>query len=206
LTLSGYKRLRASVACLPCRKRKAKCDASRPSCSTCLRLKSRCSYDGDSPNAEQWGESASPERRSHGTAVSDERDQNISVPPFPVSKLSLEPPAGSGLLLYIDAFLQNVHPVGCNNFLHPSVLGERLRNTTRALILALCGVAAKFTSVSGSQEQGRVWIEEASGMVFQSLDNISTLNITVLQFLATHQMQDGNFVVAWNLTGKSTDL
>ena len=198
LTPAGYKRLRASVACDPCRKRKAKCDAARPNCSTCLRLNSTCSYDGTSTNSLQMSESASPEQRAHERPQPDERHHSALLSP--------DPPTGSALLPYIDAFLQNVHPVGCNNFLHPGVLGEALRKAPRVLVLALCGVTAKFTNVSNRHEQGRMWIEEATRLVISGLGTISTLDVTVLQFLATHAIQEGKFTAAWNLIGEPARL
>lgn len=33
------------IACIICRKRKLKCDGSKPSCSTCKRLGHNCAYD-----------------------------------------------------------------------------------------------------------------------------------------------------------------
>lgn len=33
------------IACILCRKRKLKCDGTKPSCSTCARLGHSCSYD-----------------------------------------------------------------------------------------------------------------------------------------------------------------
>lgn len=33
------------IACVICRKRKLKCDGSKPSCGTCSRLKHKCAYD-----------------------------------------------------------------------------------------------------------------------------------------------------------------
>ncbi|GAD98129.1 hypothetical protein PVAR5_6819 [Paecilomyces variotii No. 5] len=39
-------RLRARQACRNCRKKKARCPSERPSCSTCVRLKQSCVYDG----------------------------------------------------------------------------------------------------------------------------------------------------------------
>jgi len=33
------------IACVICRKRKLKCDGSKPSCSTCTRLGHNCAYD-----------------------------------------------------------------------------------------------------------------------------------------------------------------
>lgn len=202
LTQAGYKRLRTSVACEPCRKRKAKCDALRPSCATCLRLNSRCSYDS---------EASHPKRRVYGrTSPNDPYQDNPSqgldaVPAHssPTLGFSSQPPSGSDLLPYIDAFLQNVHSVGCNNFLHPGVLGEALEKAPRVLVLALCGVTAKFTKASRAQEQGQLWIEAARKLVLEDMNNISTLNISVLQFLATHDMQEGRFASASNLTGKS---
>jgi hypothetical protein len=33
------------IACIICRKRKLKCDGTKPSCSTCTRLGHNCAYD-----------------------------------------------------------------------------------------------------------------------------------------------------------------
>lgn len=45
VTRAGHKRLRTSVACETCRKRKLKCDAGKPSCSVCLRRDLSCIYE-----------------------------------------------------------------------------------------------------------------------------------------------------------------
>lgn len=37
--------LRPHLRCLPCRRRKTKCDGAKPSCERCTRLKLACSYD-----------------------------------------------------------------------------------------------------------------------------------------------------------------
>lgn len=209
LTQAGYKRLRTSVACEPCRKRKAKCDALRPSCATCLRLKSRCSYD----SAGRLSQSTRPERRVHGrTSPNDwyqhdppQRQHSGLAHSTPVPAFTSQPPSGSNLIPYIDAFLQNVHSVGCNNFLHPGVLGEALEKAPQVLVLALCGLTAKFTKAIRAQEQGEIWIEAARKLVLEDMNRVSTLNISVLQFLATHDMQGGRFTSASNLIGKLVD-
>ena len=41
---NGVPRLKR-IACVICRKRKLKCDGSKPSCSTCTRLNHNCAYD-----------------------------------------------------------------------------------------------------------------------------------------------------------------
>lgn len=45
VTRAGHKRLRTSVACETCRKRKLKCDAGKPSCSVCVRRGISCIYE-----------------------------------------------------------------------------------------------------------------------------------------------------------------
>jgi len=70
-------------------------------------------------------------------------------------------------------------------------LGEALIRR-QVLRLGLCGVTAKFTRFKNGQEQGSLWIEEAKILAFRSLDNISTFNISVLQFIATHEMQEAD--------------
>ncbi|CAK4033896.1 Nitrogen assimilation transcription factor nit-4 [Lecanosticta acicola] len=43
------KRRAVSSACIPCRKRKSKCDGQMPSCSTCIAVyRTECTYDADS--------------------------------------------------------------------------------------------------------------------------------------------------------------
>ncbi|KXT08280.1 hypothetical protein AC579_7568 [Pseudocercospora musae] len=45
----GGKRKAVSSACIPCRKRKSKCDGQLPSCSTCVAVyRTECTYDADS--------------------------------------------------------------------------------------------------------------------------------------------------------------
>ncbi|PIA93746.1 Nitrogen assimilation transcription factor nit-4 [Cercospora beticola] len=45
----GGKRKAVSSACIPCRKRKSKCDGNVPACSTCIAVyRTECSYDADS--------------------------------------------------------------------------------------------------------------------------------------------------------------
>ncbi|EME38553.1 hypothetical protein DOTSEDRAFT_75913 [Dothistroma septosporum NZE10] len=45
----GGKRRAVSSACIPCRKRKSKCDGQLPSCSTCIAVyRTECCYDADS--------------------------------------------------------------------------------------------------------------------------------------------------------------
>lgn len=41
----SYRRRRVPLACTLCRKRKRRCDAQRPSCSTCRELDAQCVYD-----------------------------------------------------------------------------------------------------------------------------------------------------------------
>ncbi|KAH8900621.1 hypothetical protein GQ53DRAFT_675392, partial [Thozetella sp. PMI_491] len=44
LTQAGHKRLRIPIACESCRKKKLKCDAQRPACSSCVRKQTQCLY------------------------------------------------------------------------------------------------------------------------------------------------------------------
>lgn len=45
VTRAGHRRLRTSVACETCRKKKLKCDAGKPSCSVCVRRGISCIYE-----------------------------------------------------------------------------------------------------------------------------------------------------------------
>jgi len=62
------------IACVICRKRKLKCDGSKPSCSTCTRLGHHCSYD------EQRRKSGP--KRGYVKAL----EERLSMPPCRASK------------------------------------------------------------------------------------------------------------------------
>ncbi|KAI9739922.1 MAG: hypothetical protein M1818_004978 [Claussenomyces sp. TS43310] len=110
-------------------------------------------------------------------------------------------PRDQALLPYIDSFLENVHPICCNNFLHPGVLGEGFDKAPRLLVLAICGASSKFLPGADSHERGRRWIAEARDLAYRSLDHISSLTISAIQFLAMHDMHEAQFTSAWNLIG-----
>ena len=88
--------------------------------------------------------------------------------------------------------------------MHPGVLCEALDEAPPLLVLAICGVSAKFVKAGRSAERGRIWVAEARDMIFRSLDHVSTLTITAIQFLVMHDMHEGDFTSAWNLVGEST--
>jgi hypothetical protein len=114
----------------------------------------------------------------------------------------LRTPIGSELLPYIDSFLENVHPISCNNFLHPGSVCEALHRAPRLLVLAICGSSAKFMPGANNKSDGRRWVEEAKSLVMKSLDRISTLTMSAIQFLVLHEMHEANYTSAWNLAGK----
>ncbi len=115
----------------------------------------------------------------------------------------LKTPSGSALLPYIDSFLENAHPISCNNFLHPGVLAEEFDKAPHLLVLTVCGVSSKFMPGPDSHEKGRAWIAEAKDLVFKSIDRVSTLTMTACQFLAMHDFHEAQYMSAWNLIGMS---
>lgn len=111
--------------------------------------------------------------------------------------------SGQELLPYIDSLLENVHPISCNNFLHPGCLCEGLDQAPTLLLLAICGSASKFMPGSHSQRNGQKWADNAKGLIMKSLDHVSTLTISAIQFLALHDMHQGEYTSACNLVGTS---
>jgi hypothetical protein len=90
--------------------------------------------------------------------------------------------------------------------LHPGVLCEAFEKSPRLLLLAICGVSAKFLEDPESKAKGRSWVAEAKSMVMESLDQISTLPILALQTLAMHDIHEADITSAWNLTGSIPPL
>ncbi|KAE8440368.1 hypothetical protein EG329_008327 [Mollisiaceae sp. DMI_Dod_QoI] len=268
LTQAGHKRLRISVACETCRKKKLKCDALRPSCSFCLRRNLHCQYvnagrrrrepaiqtdtlahpDSDQTSVPSPGAQAEPsvdsgsrndigtllnqrgsqEDQNNGQAqalrspkiastfdprLDDIRSGDRSQPTFtdttasgaPEIAKSLQAPSSQELLPYIDSFLENVHPICCKNFLHPGLLGEALDRAPRLFTLSICGTSAKFIGAS-NKSKGQKWVDEAKTLVFGSLDCISTLTVSAIQFLILHEMHQGKYTSAWNMSSIATRM
>ncbi|KAL1303092.1 hypothetical protein AAFC00_006535 [Neodothiora populina] len=183
VTEAGHKRIRTLAACDPCRKRKLKCDGGRP-CTTCERRNVRCTSQAHTP-----GSNTSPTN----TTPRDSRATSLSL-----DDSSL--PDSNTLRLLIDAYFNRVHPVSCNNFLHHGSLFETLERGTspRLLLMAVCGISAKFQDDTMMQEQGQRWIETVKTQFASAMDVVSMTNVAILQTLALHHVQEGNFVPAWN--------
>ncbi|CZR64015.1 uncharacterized protein PAC_13912 [Phialocephala subalpina] len=142
-------------------------------------------------------------------AEQEELDQttpiDVSATGGTVSGDSRQAPSGQDLLPYLDSFLENVHPICCNNFLHGGILCEALDRAPPLLVLAICGSSAKFIKTS-SDVKGQKWIDDAKTLIFRSLDRISTLTISAIQFVALHEMHQGDYTSAWNLTSIATRM
>lgn len=111
-------------------------------------------------------------------------------------------PHGHDLQPYLKSYLANVHPICFQNILHPGVLLEGLERAPKILLLAICGASAKFLSGQDEKANGRRWMAEAKSLIMKDLNDISTLNLVVLQTIALHEVHEANIISAWNLTGK----
>jgi hypothetical protein len=268
LTQAGHKRLRTTAACVRCRTKKLKCDATKPACTLCSKKGQRCEYittnrrgvkavSGSTASAEsrQLAEttddvasrilpghsnglpSTSPPVHGTDTEMRDgpgsdtlsqvnsarpgegTRNQyNRHLPHESISGASIdpgetpdsqqrepyEPPSGRYILPYLDSFLENIHPISCNNFLHPGSLCAGIDGAPPLLLLAICGPSAKFMPGENSRQKGAIWIDEAKSIIMRNMGGSSTLTISAIQFLALHEMHNGNYTSAWNLVGECT--
>ena len=114
----------------------------------------------------------------------------------------LRTPVGPDLLPYIDSLLENVHPISCNNFLHPGSVCEALHRAPHLLVLSVCGSSAKFMPGASNKSDGRRWVQEAKDIISKNLDRVSTLTTSAIQFLVLHEMHEAEYTSAWNLVGK----
>ncbi|KAH0531155.1 hypothetical protein TsFJ059_000023 [Trichoderma semiorbis] len=119
---------------------------------------------------------------------------------------TLGTPSGQELLPYLDSFLENVHPISCNNFLHPGYLCEGLDRAPALLLLGICASSSKFLPGSSSRRNGLKWAAEARSLITSNLDHISTMTISAVQFLVLHEMHEGEYTSAWNLVGIATRM
>ncbi len=152
--------------------------------------------------------SARPERyRSQRAADSDTDEMSVDSqqspqPAVPEQRLqAAKVPSGQELLPYIDSFLENVHPIGCNNFLHPGYLCEGLDRAPSLLLLAICASSCKFMAGADERADESRWAAEARHLIMNSFHRLSTLTIAAIQFLVLHELHGGEYTSAWNLVG-----
>ncbi|ORX34450.1 hypothetical protein BD324DRAFT_635980 [Kockovaella imperatae] len=86
--------LKRGDACLACRKRRIRCDAEKPACSTCVRLKKECQYVVGKPiskMARLKERIATLEERIASREVPDAPGPSVYPVPMPSGDMSLNP-------------------------------------------------------------------------------------------------------------------
>lgn len=154
------------------------------------------------PASSQHSEAASQGRNSLKPSEEISTDQSPHSSSLALQMQGLNVPSDRDLLPYLDSLLENVHPISCNNFLHPGCLCEGIDRAPPLLLLAICGSSSKFMTGPNSHRNGLRWVEEAKWLIMKSLDHMSTLTISAIQFLALHEVHEGEFTAGWNLVGK----
>lgn len=144
---------------------------------------------------------SSQDRASETEADQSGQDSSKYLSSVALQKRGISVPSGDELLPFLDSFLENVHPISCNNFLHPGSLCDGLDRAPSLLLLALVASSSKFLDTENSLQDGLRLADEAKWLVTRSLNRRSTLTITALQFLALHEMHNGDFTAASNLAG-----
>lgn len=190
ITEAGFKRLRTSTACEPCRKRKLKCNGVRP-CETCTRRKVICVFNSSEGPAV-------PTVPLPGTPTDDSSSQVTSVDfESRTSRIDRVGVKEVSAVPILDAYLNNIHPVACHNFLHHGTVFELNDQgyLPEAVLMACGAVAAKKTKNVDTTR----WAERAKLAVFQSLDNPDLTTIAVLVTLALHEVHLGRMHAAWHL-------
>ena len=57
-------------------------------------------------------------------------------------------------------------------------------------------------AVENAHQDGRKWAEEAKWQIMRSLDGISSLTVSAIQFMALHEMHGAEYTAAANIAGK----
>lgn len=159
------------------------------------------SHRTDSVNAND-APAITPDGVANRRPVSSQAPNNVGSSADPPLKERVQLPTGRHILPYLDSFLENVHPISCNNFLHPGSVCAGIHKAPPLLLLAICGSSSKFMQGDKCRENGAAWAEEAKSMIMKNMDTVSTLSISAIQFLALHEMHDGNYTTAWTLVGR----
>ncbi|KAI0471560.1 hypothetical protein GGR56DRAFT_77540 [Xylariaceae sp. FL0804] len=134
------------------------------------------------------------------------REQSLGFPGAALAARPIQDPLpfpDEGLIQRAFAnFFRHVHHVPMFSFLHRASLMQRYHSgmMDRALLLGLVGVTSLLTDLGpGTREYGARCVDECQNMVFQDLENPSTLKIQALVFIMKHRMLSRRFTSAFML-------
>ncbi|KAI7903545.1 fungal-specific transcription factor domain-containing protein [Cokeromyces recurvatus] len=166
---SSKKRVRASQACVHCRKKKIKCDESRPSCTQCQEVNVMCEYTEPKKRGPRKGyvqlleeRLAQMERRLMGpgmmTTTTLDKDDSRRLPPSPTTMKQSSPvqlykdlespsdlPPIDIVNHLVDIFFKYINSVF--PFVHRAILKKQIQDgfVSRPLLYSVLAISARFS-------------------------------------------------------------
>ncbi|KAH7146605.1 hypothetical protein B0J13DRAFT_473461 [Dactylonectria estremocensis] len=206
-------RRRIRRACIACRKRKARCSGTNPSCTQCSQREIACQYAG--PEQAEVVKSMSSQRlqTSHNISTAPVDGQELS-PLHTLQRSHSDGPSMSGTLAslnstpglgigrevakaHIDAFFDYVYPIPCYGFLHRATLLQSWSTGSLdpCLLNAICAVAARHVSPSDAsrQTQAQAWLQNAESQLLARLGAPRLSDVETWVLIVFEQMLLGRF-------------
>lgn len=106
------------------------------------------------------------------------------------------------ILKAFNNYFRHVHHVPVLSFVHRASLMQRYHSgmMDKALLLAIVGITSLLTDLGpGTREYGNKCVDECQQMIFQDLENPSTLKIQALVLVMKHRMLSRRFTGAFML-------
>ncbi|CEG81074.1 hypothetical protein RMATCC62417_15316 [Rhizopus microsporus] len=183
-SMFGKKRVRATQACILCRKKKIKCDGTKPHCLHCQESNLNCEYTESKKRGPRKGyvqlledRLAQLERRltvATNDNLMDDKKEDLDND-FP------EPEIVTHLIDLFFQYINSVFP-----FVHRGRLKQSIANGTvsKPLLWSVMAIAARFSDHPSIRTDPPYWAGERYAMKATSLINASLLEPTIanLQF------------------------
>ncbi|KAI8384051.1 fungal-specific transcription factor domain-containing protein [Blakeslea trispora] len=150
---NSKKRVRASQACVHCRKKKIKCDERKPDCIQCQEANVPCEYTTPKKRGPRKGyvqlleeRLAQMERKLLGPNHLPSTSIHSPIQSYENTENSLDLPPLDIVNHLVDLFFQNINSVF--PFVHPTVLKKSIQDGTvsRPLLYSVMAIGARFSN------------------------------------------------------------
>ena len=210
-------------SCESCRLSKSKCSAERPRCARCSKRELPCVYDADAEPV--WAREAHEARSvpsKNGPHVWDDSSPSPRQRPSETCLAWLNSshlPSADRVLLLVEQYFINLHPLRCLAFIHKPSFLQNLSNDPvndpspgGPLLYIMCALGAQFFALDHQPNgnhisdsfvltAGTQWAKQSQQLVCGDLDHITVERLMATVLLQEHSLRMGNFTNAFMLCG-----
>jgi hypothetical protein len=216
ITQAGIRRRRIRQSCNPCRAAKLKCNGQLP-CQRCTIRRSTCRYTESAvwPGSENSGGRHASPTPQRGSWVTGAKAGDASLEWLQSPEL----PGIDRVKTLVDHYFSYIHPLRSFGFIHKPTFLQQIdsrdlsHSKHNALLHIICALGAKFVTLDHSHRNprdvrslGSAWAGIAKVALLSNLDSISVENLMTAILLQDYSTRQGDYSLAFMLTGVTTRM